>query len=216
MSAMSDFDVTIDVAKLDAPRRTFLERFTARSIGRRRLLALLPILGLSLAASGCIASPSYGVRPYYGDPYYDARGSYYGSRPYYSSQRTVVVRPRRVVVKQPKYRYHRADRVVRLDHRHRGDRADRSDRVYRGVKPASRQHRQVRPHAVRNAPRYIDRKDSRRHSSQREVRSHDRQRSEARGADRRPDRRKARDREHSRDRTWTTSSDQRRHGRGRR
>lgn len=212
MSAMSDFDVT----KPDAPRRPFLARFTARSIGRRRLLALLPVLGLSLAASGCIALPSYGVRPYYGDPYYDARGSYYGSRPYYSSQRTVVVQPRRVVVKRPNYRYHRVDRVVRPDHRHRGYREDRSYRVHRAVKPASRHHRHVRPQAVRNAPRYIDRKDSRRHSPKRDVRSHDRQRSEARGSDRRPDRRKARDREQSRDRTWTATGDQRHHGRGRR
>lgn len=186
--------------------RTILERVTTQPIGRRRLLALLPVLGLSLAASGCIATPGYGIRSVYGDPYYSSsRGSYYGSRPYYySPQRTVYVQPRRVIVKQPKVRYHRAERVYRSDHRHRAYRADRDRRV----------HRAVRPHSVRREPRYIDRKDSRRHPERAHVRGHDRSRSEARGGDRRPDRRQARDRERSQDRVWTAGGDQRRHGRG--
>lgn len=191
---MSDFDAT----QLDRPRDESRGIFT-RSIGARRLLALLPVVGLSLAASGCLASPSYGVRSSYGDPYHDSRGSSYGVRPYYSSQRTVIVQPRRVFVKQPSYRYHRVERAVRSDHRDRRYRADRGYRVHRAVKPASRHHRQVRPHGVRNAPRHIDREDSRRHGSRPSVRGHDRHRSEARGADRRPDRRQVRDRERRRD-----------------
>lgn len=207
-----DFDVT----KLGAPKHTDLGIFATRSIGRRRLLALLPVLGLSLAASGCIASPSYGVRSSYGDPYHDARGSYYGSGPHYSSQRTVVVHPRRVIVRQPTYRHHRADRGFRSDHRHRAEREHRGSRGYRAVRPTARHHRAVRPHDVRNAPRHIDRKDSRRHSSRPSVRDHDRQRSEARGSDRHPDRRQVRERERTRDRIRTLGDEQRRHERGRR
>ena len=196
--------------------RTIVERVKTQPIGRRRLLALLPVLGVSLAASGCIATPGYGIHSYYGDPYYSSsRGNYYGSRPYYSPQRTVYVQPRRVIVKQPK-RYHRVERVYRSDHRHRAYRADRDRRVHRVVRPATRAQRAIRPHPGRHEPRYFDRKDSRRQPTRPHVRGHDRPRSEARGGHRRPDRREARDRERNRERVWTVSGDQRHHGRGRR
>ena len=207
---MSDFDAT----QLDSPRLESRKNLT-RSIGARRLLALLPVVGLSLAASGCLVSPSYGVRSSYGDPYYAARGSSYGVRPYYSSQRTVIVQPRHRIVRQPSYHHHRIDRAVRSDHRHRGYRADRGHRIHRAVRPASRPHRQVHPHAVRNAPRHLDREDSRRHGSRPSVRGHDRHHSEARSADRRPDRRQVRDRERRRDGERTRTDERRRQQQGR-
>ncbi len=207
--------IELDITKLGAPKPMNPGIVATRSAGRRRLLALLPVLGLSLAASGCIASPSYGVRSYYDDPYADARGSGYGAGPYYSSQRTVIVHPRRVIVRQPTYRHHRADRGIRSDHRHRAEREHRGSRGSRAVRPASRPHRAVRPHEVRNAPRDIDHKDSRRHPSRPFVRDHDRQSSEARAVDRRPDRRQVRDREHSRDGERTRRDEQRRQRQGR-
>lgn len=204
-------DISKPISESDAGRsvagvRSFFERFARQPAGRRRLLALLPVLGLSLAASGCIATPGYGHGAFFGDPYHGVRGSYYGARPYYSPQRTVVVQPRRVIVRQPKVRHHRIHRVVRPDRRHHGYRAERGPRI----------HRAVRPHSARHGPRYIDRNDSRRRPPKPFVRDHDRRRSEARGPDRRQDRRQMRDRERSRERTRSRTEDRRSHGRGRR
>lgn len=66
---------------------------------RRRTL-VLAVLALAAVASGCVTpygGYGYGASPYYGG------GSYRSGYGYYAPQRTVVVRPARVVVRRPVY-----------------------------------------------------------------------------------------------------------------
>lgn len=156
-------------------RFALFARFGRGPLGRRVLL-LLPVLGLSIAATGCIAPRGIGVSPYYGDPYYSgSRGTYYGNGGYYSPRRTVVVQRPRVVVKRPVYQVHRKP-------------------VYRGHRPAVRQHKyapshNVRKHDRKRVEKYIDRRGDRSHVRNRDR---DRHRENVRGRDRH------RDREHRR------------------
>ncbi len=160
---------------------TFFERFATRSIGRRRVLALLPVLGLSIAASGCIAPQGFGV---YGDPYYNnSRGSYYGNGPYYTPRRNVVVRPTRVIVQRPVYQVQRNVRPA-----------------YRGNRPYVRHHETkyapkhvVRQHDRKRTEKYIDRRGDRN-----QIRHRDRDRDRNREDVRTRDRDRDRDRDHRR------------------
>lgn len=109
--------------------RMFLGRFENRTAGIGRPLVLLPILAGVLLASGCIATRSYASDPYgYGYSSH-SRGSSFGYGYAYAPQRTIFVRPTRVIVQRPVYRHN----VVR---------------------PAPRVHRQaVRQYGARHADR---------------------------------------------------------------
>ena len=169
--------------------RPTLQRFARFGRGPRvrRVLVLLPVLGLSIAATGCIAPRGFGVSPYYGDPYYNnSRGTYYGNGGYYSPRRPVIVQRPRVVVQRPVYQVHRKP-------------------VYRVHRPVVRQYRHAPRHEVRHHDRkrvekYIDRRG-------------DRKRVE-KYIDRRGDRKQVRNRDRDRHRESARSRDRDREQRG--